>query len=163
MKKRIFFTLLMVGIITVSSLKAQLSFGPGILYASDIETMGISANVSYNFAGKLGAMATYTYFTGKTLTYGETSQETNWWALDLDGTYTLSSKEKSKFYALAGWNIIYWDYGNAQPNDNHSGFNLGGGWKFGLSKNFELVPEARYTFANGGGYFRGGLKLMFVL
>ena len=173
---------------TVSSLKAQFSVGPGVLYGTKIEQVGISANASYDFTAKCGAMAGYTYFFEK--------NSLKWWALDFDGTYSFASlNDKSKFYALAGLNLLYYQYpdlnytaamvGNASlrgldisPNKvmgvaaiaanvgtssiSYTGVNIGAGWKLGISKKMDLVPEVRYTLGNAN-YLRISVKLMFGL
>jgi hypothetical protein len=158
MRKRILLTVLIIGLTTVSSLKAQFSLGPALVYATDINTLGISANANYGINEKFGAMGSYTYFFSK--------DHVDWWALDIDGTYTFTTlSDKSKLYALAGFNIIYWKYnymGYTTPNDSHAGINIGAGLKYALGKKMDLVPEVRYTIESGG-YLRAGVKLMFGL
>jgi outer membrane receptor protein involved in Fe transport len=167
MKKRILFTLLTVGLISVSSLKAQFSIGPGVVYATEIENIGISANLNYDFSEKWGAMAGYTYFFEKeesgSTGYGTITNSVKYWTLDFDGTYTLSNKDKSRLYVLAGLNMMYWDYGDGETSTSDAGFNLGAGWRYKLGKKMDLVPEARYTIRQGYGYFRIGVKLMLGL
>lgn len=145
---------------TVSSLKAQFSIGPGIHYGTQIEQIGISANANYDFTDKFGVMGGYTYFLPK--------NSLNWWALDFDGTYSfLSLSDKSKLYALAGLNLLYYKYpaiGDYVGSNSlsYTGVNIGAGWKLRLGKKMDLVPEVRYTFGNAD-YLRFGVKLMFGL
>lgn len=164
MKKRILFTLMIAGVLTVSSLKAQFSIGPGVHYATFIQTSGVSANANYDFTKKFGAMAGYARFFEKTNL--ESKDENSWWALDADVTYNLLSlSDKIKLYALAGLNVLYWKYSN-EPNrdESETGLNVGAGCKFGIWKKMYLVPEVRLTIHDeSDGFFRFGVKLMFGL
>jgi outer membrane immunogenic protein len=165
MKKIIFLAVLIVGIGSASSLKAQFSIGPGVLYGTQIEQLGLSANASYDFMNKIGVMADYTYFFKK--------NSFEWWTLDLDGTYTfLSMGDLSRLYALAGINMLYYTYPaleglySSSGSKSYTGINIGAGWKIGMGKKIHLIPEVRYTFVSVGsasGYARFGVKLMFGL
>ena len=158
MKKRFLFTVIIIGIMTVSSVKAQFSIGPGVLYGTKIETFGISANANYDITEKFGAMADYTYFFEK--------NSVNWWSLDLNGTYTFF-KHNVEWYALAGLDLLYYKVKvgtlyTASSSSSYSGVNIGTGWKIKINDKIKLVPEWRYTISNYG-YFRFGAKLMFSI
>jgi hypothetical protein len=165
MKERIIFTAVIIGILSLSSLKAQFSIGPGVLYGTQIEQTGLSANASLEFLNKIGVMGDYTYFFKK--------NSLEWWALDVDGTLTFFSiGDLSRLYALAGLNMLYYSYPGSgglyasSGSKTYTGLNIGAGWKIGLGKKMHLVPEVRYTFANvvgASGYARFGVKLMFGL
>ena len=158
MKKRFLFTVIIIGIMAVSTAKAQFSIGPGVLYGTDLRQFGISANVNYDFAEKFGVMADYTYFLPK--------NSQNWWSLDFDGTYTFF-KKSAEWYALAGIDLL--NFKSSAGGENvgstslsYTGVNIGIGWKFKIGDKMKLVPEWRYTFGNAN-YFRFGAKLMFNL
>lgn len=160
MKKRILFTVIIVGIMTVSSLKAQFSIGPGLLYGTKIEQPGLSATADYDFNKMWGAMASYTYFIPK--------NSLDWWALDFNAAYNCyAQSDKSKLYVLAGLNLLYYKYpsvaGYVGSNSlSYTSVNVGAEWKLGIGKKMDLVPEAIYTFGNAN-YFRFGVKVMFGL
>jgi outer membrane immunogenic protein len=165
MKKCILFTVFIIGIMSVSPLKAQFSIGPGMVYGSQIEQVGLSANAGFDFL-RFGVIGDYTYFFKK--------NSLEWWTLDLDGTLNLLGLGNlTKLYALAGLNMLYYtfpgtggSYGTGSGSKNYSGFNIGAGLKVGLGKKMHLVPEVRYTFVSlesSSGYARIGVKIMFGL
>ena len=157
MKKRILFTVLIVGLTGLSSLKAQFSIGPGVAYGTNIDQIGILGNVTYNFAGKWGVMGGYTYFFKK--------QDLTWSSIDVDATYNFDQvNDKNNLYALAGIDFLsakvsYLGYSSTGSN---TGLNLGVGWKTKVGQKMYLVPEARYTIINNG-YLRLGVRLIFGL
>jgi len=158
MKKSIFLTLLIATAIAVSPVKAQFSIGPGVVYATELENVGISGVLNYDFANRIGLMGGFTYFLEK--------DNVNWWAIDLDATYNFYSvQERGSVYALAGVNflVVKADYDPLDPDDifddNITGFNIGVGWKIGDGV-IKLVPEVRYTIGEVD-YLRVGVKLMF--
>lgn len=141
-----------MGIMAVSSAKAQLSIGPGLVYGTKIEEVGLTANVNYDIDQKFGAMVGGTYYYPK--------NSVNWWSLDVDGTYSLD-KNNVDWYALAGLNLLYYNY-SQNLHANYTGFNLGIGWKVKITDKIKLVPEWRYTISDFS-YFRFGTKVMFNL
>lgn len=160
MKKHILFTLIILGIVATTSVKAQFSIGPGVLYGTKIEQLGLSANVNYDISHKFGVIADYSYWFPK--------NSLNWWSLDFDGTYNFYTlNDKNSLYALAGLDLLYYKvpsggiYGGSS-NYNYSGLNIGAGWKVLLSNKMNLIPEVRYTLGDVN-YFRVGVELMFGL
>jgi opacity protein-like surface antigen len=164
MKKSILLTVIIAGFMSVSPLKAQFSIGPGVVYGTEIEQVGLSANASFDFLKRLGVMGDYTYFFKK--------NSLEWWTLDFDATLdVLRFSETSKLYGLAGVNWTYYSfpegtYSTGSGSKTYTGFNLGAGWKIGVANKMSVVPEVRYTFASlesSSGYLRFGVKLMFGL
>ncbi len=156
MKKGIFFAVMILGIMTASSLKAQFSVGPGVVYGTKIETIGVDGVVHYAFPNKIGVMAGYTYFFEK--------DHVTWSAIDVDATYDFySMDDKGSLYALAGVNFIHSKVKvlGTEVTGNDTGVNVGAGWKIAMGA-MSLVPEVRYTFG-GGDYLRVGVRLMFGL
>jgi hypothetical protein len=154
MKKRVLFTVIIVGIIAVSSVKAQFSIGPGVGYVTKTQTIMLSANVNYDLPRMFGVMADYNYIFPERSSY-------KWWSLDFDGTYSFADLiDKSKLYGLAGLNLLYYKYPGY--NFSYTGVNIGAGWKFGIENKMDLVPEVRVTFGSIS-YVRVGVKLMFSL
>lgn len=157
MKKGIFFAVMILGIMTVSSVKAQFSVGPGIVYGTQIETIGVDGVIHYAFPNKIGIMGGYTYFFEKS--------HVTWSAIDVDATYDFYSMgDKGSLYALAGVDFLHSKVKVAGVNvtGNDTGVNIGAGWKIGMGSTMSLVPEVRYTFG-GGDFLRVGVRLMFGL
>jgi len=154
MKKRFLFTVIIIGIVAVSSVRAQFRIGPGIGFITEVRTIMLSASVNYDFSEKFGAMVEYDYIFAKTSSH-------KWWGLDFNGTYKFNSQnETSNWYALAGLNSLHQTY----PGHNFSyiGLNLGTGWRKEIGNKMELVPEATITIGELS-YIRLGVKLMFSL
>ena len=157
MKKGVFLAVMILGIMSVSSLKAQLSIGPGVHYATEIESIGIQGVAAYELPSNLGVMAGYTHFLEK--------DNVKWSAIDVDATYSLySMEERGSVYALAGVSFLQTkvEIEGVKVTGNDTGFNIGAGWKIGMGSTMNLVPEVRYTFV-GDGFLRVGVKLMFGL
>ena len=101
MKKSIFF--LTVFLIAIGTLQAQIKVGPGLCFGTDIDNLGISANVIYDFNESWSAAPSFTYFLPK--------NNVNWSVLDLDANYVFANVEKlGKVYALAGLGITFWSF-----------------------------------------------------
>jgi outer membrane immunogenic protein len=166
MYKKILFSIVIIGIMTVSSLKAQISVGPGILYGTKIESAGISANAGFDITKKISVLAAYGYFLDKE-PYSDGSNS-NWWTIDADAAYKFCKmSDKSSLFVLAGVNLIYFKYASSMGNytgiyNRLTGANIGAGWKLGMGNKMDLVPEVKYTFGDFN-YLRFGVKLMFGL
>jgi len=157
MKKGVFFAVMILGIMTVSSLKAQFSVGPGIVYGTEIKTIGVDGVVHYAFPGKIGLMGGFTYFFEK--------DHVTWSAVDVDATYDFYKMgDNGSLYALAGVDFLHSKVkvGAIEATGNDTGVNIGAGWKISMGTKASLVPELRYTFG-GGDFLRVGVKLMFGL
>jgi len=154
MKKRFLFVVIIIGIMAVSSVKAQFRIGPGFGFVTETRTLMLYGSANYDLPKNFGIMAGYDYIFAKTASH-------KWWGLDLDGTYTfVREHEAGKLYALAGLNLLYQSYPG--HDFSYTGVNIGAGWRFGLGGKMELVPEARITVGDLS-YLRLGLKLMFGL
>jgi hypothetical protein len=157
-----FFIVLFVFVITEAS--AQITVGPGIVYGTDINNIGISANGKYVFTEKWSAAPSFTYFLKK--------NGLNWSALDLDANYQLSEIENlGSLYAIGGLNVTFFkfkydaDFGewgdySSSVSGSDAGVNLGLGLNVAATEKFALAPEIRYTLG-GGNYLRIGVKVMF--
>ena len=154
MKKHLLLTVIIIGIMAASSVKAQLRIGPGIGYVTETKTLMLYASANYDLSKNFGVMAAYDYI------FANTSDH-KWWGLDLDGTYTFErQKEMGKLYALAGLNILHRSY--LDSSQSYTGLNIGVGWRLGIGDKMELVPETRITLGELS-YLRLGVKLMFGL
>ena len=151
--------ILLVG--TFQESKAQFSVGAGLGYATDISSLGISANVGYEINDEWAASGSYTHFLEK--------DHIKWSAIDFNANYSLSEIENLGFlYGIGGVNIttIKIDYLDgilgSSASSSDFGLNLGAGLRVDLSEKMILAPEMTYTISSGG-YLRIGAKLMFNL
>ncbi len=157
-------------IFSVSGVKAQMSAGPGLVFGTDINNIGFSANGKYEFNEKWSAAPSFTYFLKK--------DYVNWSALDLDANYQITEIENvGGLYAIGGLNLTFWkvkydyDYdlgeygdfsGSINGNGSDAGVNLGLGLNVPAGEKMAIAPEIRYTLG-GANYLRIGVKVMFSL
>ena len=153
--------ILLVG--TFQESKAQFSVGAGLGYATDISSLGISANVGYEINDEWAASGSYTHFLEK--------DYVKWSAIDFNANYSLTEIENvGSLYGIGGINItmIKWDvpglneFLGSSASDSNVGLNIGAGLNVGLSEKMVLAPEMTYTISSGG-YLKAGVKLMFKL
>jgi len=149
---------------TIEQTKAQFSVGPGLGYATDIGSLGISANVGYHINDEWAASGAFTYFLEQ--------DYVKWSALDFNANYTFTELENvGALYGIGGLNITmvkvdipglseFW--GTSSTTESNVGLNIGAGLNVDLSEKMVLAPELTYTVSSGG-YLRAGVKLMFNL
>jgi len=180
MKKILFTITLLLSLATITS--AQLKVGGGLWYVSDIKSLGISANVNYDFTDNWTGCFDYTYVIK--------NNYVNMSIIDFDANYN-NIFENVKVYPILGFSLTflsvnedievgpyYEEYAslkstnyydpdypsgsyNIKYNETDFGVNMGIGYIVDLSSNLQLMPEIRYT-VGGANYFRGGAKLMYV-
>jgi opacity protein-like surface antigen len=150
---------------TVAEASAQISVGPGIVYGTDINNIGISVNGKYEFNETWAAAPSFTYFLKK--------DYVNWSALDFDANYQITELENiGGLYAIGGLNMTFykikidglsdWLGGDDSVTGSNTGLNLGIGLNYAASEKFIIAPELKYTISSGG-YLRAGVKIMFGL
>jgi len=142
--------------------KAQFTVGAGLGYATDISSLGISANVGYEIDETWEATGSYTHFLEK--------DYVKWSAVDFNANYNISEIENlGKFYAIGGLNIttvkidipgLSEFLGSSSTSESNFGVNIGAGLKVDLSEKMILAPEMTYSISSGS-YLRIGAKLMF--
>lgn len=160
MKKLIPFSILIISIMSFSSLKAQLSFGPGVVYGTNIGSPGFSASGSFDVTNKIAILASYGYFLNPyQFVDGSNS---HWSTVDLDAAYKCyKMSDRSDLYVLAGVNVLYGKAASSIAEYNTlTGANIGVGWKINIGNKLDLMPEAKYTIGDFN-YLRFGVKLMF--
>lgn len=150
---------------SIQETKAQLTVGAGIGYATDISSLGISANIGYEINETWAASGSYTHFLEK--------DYVKWSAIDFNANYNISEMENlGQFYAIGGINITTvkvdipgvdldgFSLGGGSVSDSNFGINIGAGLKVDLSEKMILAPEMTYTISNGS-YLKIGAKVMF--
>jgi hypothetical protein len=166
MKKFFLATIVFAFFFSSFQASSQISAGGGIVYATDINNIGISANGKYQINETWSAVPTFTYFFKK--------NGITWSALDLDANYNITEIENlGSLYALGGLNMTFfkWKYdadfgefgdfsGSASGSD--AGVNIGAGLNIAKNEKFAIAPELRYTLG-GANYLRVGVKIMFGL
>ncbi len=166
MKNSLTFLLVTVLFFTICEAKAQISVGPGIVYGTDINNIGFSANGKYELSEKWSLAPGFTYFLKKNYV--------NWSALDLDVNYQFTEIEKlGSLYAIGGLNVTFYkikydldfgDFGDfsGSAKGSNTGVNLGLGLNIPAGEKMALAPEIKYTLGNGS-YLRLGVKVLFSL
>lgn len=170
MKKNIlllFALVLSANVFAQSFDSSRLRAGAGLLYATDIDNIGLNINGAYGFTDNWeGALAFSHIFKKNSVTYN---------VLDLDGHYVFYQQdEKFNVFGLAGLGFTFWKisvpsvdlgYGFSTPgissNGTEVGLNLGVGANYKLSDKFNLAPEIRYTIMDGS-YLRIGASLQYM-
>ena len=156
---------ILIVLFTFSESKAQMSAGPGLVYGSNINNIGISLTGKYEIDETWSAAPSFTYFLKKDFV--------NWSALDLDANYQISVLENiGKLYAVAGLNMTFFkltyeydlgEYGGAfdgSVTGSNAGVNLGIGLIVPAGEKMTIAPEIRYT-VGGANFIRIGAKVMF--
>ena len=150
----------------VTEASAQMSAGVGVVFGTDINNIGFSANGKYEFNEKWSATPSFTYFLKK--------DYVNWSALDLDANYQLTEIDKlGGLYAIGGLNVTFFkvkydlDFGefgdySGSASGSDAGVNLGLGLNVPAGEKTAIAPEIKYTLG-GANYLRLGVKVMFSL
>ncbi|OQX80570.1 MAG: hypothetical protein B6D64_03025 [Bacteroidetes bacterium 4484_276] len=156
---KVFAVLIVLG--SFSEVKAQISGGLGLVYATNISNIGININGKYDFDETWSAAPTFTYFFKK--------DNITWTVLDLDANYKITDLDKiGSLYALAGLNMTFYswkyEYGGYSDSDTglDVGINLGAGLNIPVNEKINIAPEVRYTLG-GANYFRIGAKVMYSI
>ncbi len=139
---------------------SNLRVGLGLLYATEIDNIGININSAYAINEDWEAAISIAHIFEK--------DYVNWNVLDLDGHYVFYHGESSiNAYGLAGFSFNFWkvkipasEYMGVQipevtDSGTEIGFNLGVGLNYAISERINLAPEIRYTIMDGS-YLRLG-------
>tara|TARA_R110002124_G_scaffold254044_3_gene419531 strand:- start:31332 stop:31841 length:510 start_codon:yes stop_codon:yes gene_type:complete len=166
--KRIFFIVLfLVGAVSMNAQGFKAGIAGG--YISELEGIGVSADLIYELNEKWGVSNTTTFSVVE-----DRNIRTKWLALDLNGRY----KIVDELYAIAGVEMLSLSYKNANdfgiltgsgdipPSSTEFGGNLGAGYKINLIDNVNLFGEVKYTFIDNvvlasSGYIHARLGLLF--
>jgi len=150
--KKIATVLSIVFLLTISSGKISAqnySAGGGLVFASDISTLGISLNGKYEINEKFDIAPSFIYFLEK--------DYVSWMVLNVDAHYSFNSIDGIDFYGIGGLGITFVtvDFGTVFGNDysyseSNFGINIGAGASKNLATNLDGFAEAKYTLSSGG-------------
>lgn len=168
MKKIVFFVLALVlsaNVFAQGFDLTKLRAGAGLVYATEIDNVGINLNGVYTLTDQWEASLGFSHIFEKDyLRYN---------VLDLDAHYIFfNQNEKMNVYGLAGLGFTFWKanfpafdfgYGISTPevSGTEVGLNLGVGMNYKLSDRFNLAPEIRYTIMDGS-YLRIGASVQYL-
>nr|WP_321451248.1 outer membrane beta-barrel protein [uncultured Carboxylicivirga sp.] len=129
-----------------SSNDSKFRLGLGIIYASEVESTGLTINGIYNISERWETAIAYSHiFENLNL---------SWDVLDVDGHYIFYDNDKKlNVYALTGLAFTYWKretigtilFPGQTRTGTYIGLNIGVGTNIELSEKFNLVPEIRGT------------------
>lgn len=141
---------------------AQISAGAGLVYATNIGSLGINVDAAYQINDDWAATGAFTYFLE--------SDYVKWSALDFNANYNITEIDNvGLLYGLGGINMTFvkidipglseW-MGDASTTSSFVGLNLGVGLKIEINEQLYIAPEMAYTIINGS-YLRFGAKCMY--
>jgi opacity protein-like surface antigen len=164
-------TLILAMTALVLSAKAQeatsskIRAGAGLVYATDINNLGINLKGIYTFTPEWEGAFGFTHILKK--------DYVSYNVIDLDAQYIFSqSSDEVSFFAIGGlainmWKVDYPDewgfggFGGGSASGSDIGLNLGAGMNYHLSSNLRLVPEVRFTLVEGS-YARIGATAQYA-
>jgi len=152
---QIFAILFLVG---VTKIWAQTRVGAGLVYGTEIESLGINANSQFFVRKDIAIAPDIVYFLTNDLGGG---LERNWFDINLNGHYYFEGREVQP-YVLIGLNYVINSVDSNFRSDNNTdiGMNIGGGANILIGGN--LIPFAEMRFVIGNAkqvVFGGGVRL----
>lgn len=136
-----------------SAENSKIRAGAGLVYATDINNLGLALKGVYAFTPEWEGAFGFTHIFKK--------DYVSYNVVDLDAHYIFSqSGDQMSFFAIAGLAINMWkfDYpdewgwgafGGGSASGSDIGLNLGAGMNYFLSSHLRLVPEVRFTMVEG--------------
>jgi hypothetical protein len=178
MKKNI---LILLAIVLSANVFAQefdltkLRAGAGLVYATEIDNIGINLNGAYSITEEWEASLGFSHIFEKDyMSYN---------VIDLDGHYVFHQEnENLNFYGLAGLGFTFWkvnvpaqtvtesvpmfgemsmEVPGYEDNGTKVGLSLGVGLNYKLTDVLNLAPELRYTIMDGS-YLRIGASVQYM-
>lgn len=125
---------------------AQLKAGGAVIYGGDIEQIGFRVEGLFKINDTYRAQADFSYFLPKDI--GPT--EFNWWEINANIQYSISSIEQLPVYAFAGLNFVNIESsrtGFVSRTENEVGLNVGAGAETDLGF-ATLFGEIKYVIGN---------------
>ncbi len=141
---------------------SKLRAGAGLVYATDINSLGLAFNGVYSFTEQWEGAVGFTHIFEKDyMSYN---------VLDLDAHYVFFDNGAGmNVYGLGGLSFNFWKFnwpdeyaelGLGSESGSDVGLNLGVGMNYALSDVLNLAPEFRVTMADGS-YVRIGATLQY--
>ncbi len=144
---------------------SKIRAGAGLVYATDINNLGLAFKGVYSFTPEWEGAIGFTHIFKKDyISYN---------VVDLDAQYIFShSGDQISFFAIGGLAINMWKvdfpeewgfgyFGGGSTTGSDIGLNLGAGMNYELSSNLRLVPEVRFTLLEGS-YARIGATVQYA-
>lgn len=128
----------------------NIDVGVGLVYGSEMETLGITADAYYGITNNFRVGGGLSYF----FPNSEPGYDTNLFSIDLNGHYFFYSEDEVSIYGLTGLNIAFLSYnyeGTAGPDDTSNsevGLNIGGGVEYALDF-ADLFGELKFAGIGG--------------
>jgi opacity protein-like surface antigen len=137
---------LVFSIFSYSNANAQKA-GLGLIYGDQQETVGISLDGSYRFHRFFRITGNAALFLPKEQPLS--SDEANWWSVNINGNFVFLDKGRFQTYALTGLNYATIKYNTPATGevtvDSKVGLNVGGGIEYAMSFG-HIFGESKYVF-----------------
>ena len=147
MKKVVFFVATLFIALNVFAQKEAKSVNLNLNFGTNIESIGIGGQFTYNFSERFRAAPDFTYFL----------ENNNYkaWNLNLNAHYLFPLNDsKITIYPIAGFILTHWTSTiesttekSMFPSATRVGLNLGGGLQYDFSKVFFFRGELKYNTA----------------
>ena len=142
--------LLLMAFFAMSSMKAQISLGGGVLLTNNT---AVEFKADFGIAQKLSISPSFDYFLlGKK--YGS---NVSMYMFGVDAHYSLGNRDAFDFYPLLGVNFFKYSSGGSKAST--TGLTAGGGISYALSDSMKLYGEAKYLHSA----FGASLGILFSL
>ncbi|WP_163715796.1 outer membrane beta-barrel protein [Mangrovibacterium lignilyticum] len=164
--KRIFLLILAcvftIGAFAQEADLSKLRAGVGLVYASEIENVGLNLNGVYAFTDQWEGEFAFTHIFKKNYV--------SFNVIDLNAHYVFyQPDDKTNIYGLGGLAINFVkleDFGlglvpDKSYTDTQLGFNLGVGLNYKIAEQLNLAPQIQYTIMDGS-YLRIGISVQYL-
>ncbi len=156
MKRKLFFTLLLLFWGSITYTQAQVALGGGLVYGSEVESLGIDLRATFDLDEnwRIAPYFDY-YFVDDDDNFFRDRTDIHVWTINVDANYVFDiNNDLLGLYALAGLNLttVKVDFNDGPLDDDDRsetdlGINLGMGLDFNLNKLTPFV-ELKYSFAD---------------
>lgn len=122
------FLVFMMGATNLFAQEGTITVGPGLVYGSEIENLGINVDGYYTINEQFRAGIGLIYF----FPDSQNGFDFNWFDFNINGQYVFYSEDNLNAYGLAGINIAFLkvEAGGNSNSESEAGLNLGAGVEF---------------------------------
>lgn len=122
---------LAIGTSNLSAQEGNIVVGPGLVYGSEVENLGIKVDGYYTINEQFRAGLDLVFY----LPDSEGNVDVNYFGFNINGNYIFYSEDELMAYALAGINIlrVKVEGGGGSATDSETGLNLGAGIEYAQS------------------------------